>query len=256
MAEQLRRSNFSDESKDFFLRRSNDRRRMHLKSELELQQRIVQLYIEHVQRTGQIDYPPLLEVVKEVEAVESDHTGQLILSRDFINLKEKLGSANEYLAHGIQKLESAIQDMGTLIRSKNRDVDSVLQLSSKISICTRQINLGVNILLNIAEDYAGSKGVIRKKNQALGLTQRGTSFKQIAHLAHSLLYLKEFIAHQTQIDVLIQDFSSDQYDSWALSKDRLQGYCTELCSQGSEMAALLEELLQQKTVQQNRNLQK
>jgi hypothetical protein len=208
----------------------------------EYQQRLLKLYIEHIKRTGEVDYPRLIvflrqtyllsNLPKQLEALNFELQTLERIKSELIYSTIALKQILDYLVDKLRPANSKQIFYNLSDRFSAGDLD--LSMISKIRAELYKIATNVECLLDLTEKYAASE-----KNRAKN------TFKNIrpdlAKLAGDLAYFRHYLEQQIAIEKIQQEIY--RVNDPVIYLQRLNQYLDILPQTAIALATALENLI-------------
>ena len=183
--------------------------------QVEYERRLLAVYINYVSQTGQIDYPPLKEVVSKVFEVEVADPGTKLLPDRAVAWVEEVRSNSVDISRAATDLLRALQDLASAIQTKNSHKDA--ELAKAIRQATGILIGATEELIKIAQRYGSPSPYDRpensiKQNKKTSKKNQGsnsidsTKPSRVRRLMGDLEYLRQYVAEQAQFEIIKTEF--------------------------------------------------
>lgn len=192
---------------------------------LSYEQRLLGLYINHVEKTAEVKHPQLVKWLEQVYEVDIAPDKAVLLPETVEQLKQQLEQAQTQVHQACQDISQYLKDLAVAIAQTPTN-PITLELTRFISEASGQLEQAVKTLLDIGQDYVGYA------------RQPKNDDPDVNNLNRDLYYLSLYIAKWAQVRTIQGEFLPN--DDPQLYFRRLQGYlslCPTISDQfGNEIA--------------------
>ncbi|MCG9890573.1 MAG: hypothetical protein MH252_05830 [Thermosynechococcaceae cyanobacterium MS004] len=206
--------------------------------EVALRCRVVRLFIERVQATGQCDYPELVELMEATYEVDQS-AGRLLLPRQVDALCLKLEGLHEDISNVAMQLRDGLDQLSIILNKPAFDLLSVRPLISQMGKSQEQLDRSVQALLGLADEH-GVKSA-QKSGWRLNADDQGTT-GELRYLCQSLGYCHRYLVEYLQFPSLRRELAPG--DAWLTFAKRLYRYLDECVSVSGQLSQLLQQAVQ------------
>lgn len=171
--------------------------------DLAYERRLLSLWIDEVKRTGEIDYPELVQFLDRVYEVEVAPPGSVLMPERGAALAENLRRAQADVREAAAAIASRLNALAAAVDGGALDAGVEAELRSQIRSDTEQFLRGVEYLLDTAHRYAVEPPSVWKRWRWQAPDAEAETVRK---WSGDLDYIRQYVAQQGQVGVLAGEF--------------------------------------------------
>lgn len=172
-------------------------------SDSEYKIRLLSLYIAHLQQTGRIDYPELVQFLDQVYVVENASEGAEILPNHCDILLENLQLAQADIKTASGEIQILLNKLADVLVQKNLTDDIEQKVRSGIREETQRFLKAAEYLLDTAEQQAVQPQFRFWKSRS---TSEEIEAEDLRKSINDLKYIRQYLAEHLRIRELTKEF--------------------------------------------------